>query len=66
MEEPAQPSPERHLTFCGLLFATPDVTATVAVYVPAARLPVVTANVSVAGAVVVFRLAFSQPVGWPP
>ena len=52
-------------TFCGLLFATPDVTATVAVYVPAAKLPVVTPNVSVAGAVVVFKLAFSQPVGCP-
>src|SRR6266850_1673386 len=49
--------------FCGL-FVTPaavDVTATVAVYVPTAREPVVALSVTVAGAVTWFNDAVSQP-----
>ena len=48
------------------LFVTPetaDMTGTVAVYDPTARLPVDGINVIVAGAVVAFKLAASQPVG---
>src|SRR6185503_6910580 len=54
------------LTVCGLLPATGELTCTVAVYVPAARAPVVAARVTVAGAVVVLRLAPSQPVAPGP
>jgi hypothetical protein len=53
------------LTVWGLLLATLDVTGTVAVYVPVARLPVVAVSVSVVGAEVALKLAASQPVGCP-
>jgi hypothetical protein len=53
------------VTVCGLLLATLDARGTVAVYVPATRLPVVTVSVSVAGAVVPLSPAPSQPVGCP-
>jgi hypothetical protein len=52
---------------CGL-FVTPDaddVIGTVAVYVPAARLPSVAVSISVAGAEVPLRLVASQPVDCP-
>jgi hypothetical protein len=52
-------------TVCGLLVVTGELTATVAVYVPAARLPVVAARLSVLGADVALRLALSHPAGWP-
>src|SRR5579862_9210409 len=55
-------------TLAGLL-ETPvavEVTGTVAVYEPAARVPSVAVTVSVAGAVVVLRDALSQPVAPVP
>jgi hypothetical protein len=48
------------LMFCGEFVATAEVTATVAVYVPAAR-TVFGCKVNVAGAVVLPRDALSQP-----
>jgi hypothetical protein len=45
----------------GLLLATADAIETVAVYVPAAKDPVVGCNVTTAGAVVVLRDAISHP-----
>ena len=54
------------LTVWGLLPATPEVTDTVAVYVPAARLPVVADNINNAGAVVPPRLATNHPDAPPP
>lgn len=55
------------VTFCGL-FVTPvavDVIGTVALYVPTPSDPSVGVKVSVAGAVDVFSVAASHPVGWP-
>jgi hypothetical protein len=54
------------VTVCGLLVATPDVTGTVAVWVPAVRLPVAGWRVSVAGAVVALSVAVSQPLAPGP
>ena len=58
----AVPTVNVTLTVCGLLLATAEATETVAVYVPAARLPVVAARVSVLGAVVVLSLALIHPL----
>jgi hypothetical protein len=52
-------------TACGLFVAPLPVTYTVAVYVPAARLPVVAVSVNAAGAVVALKLALSHPIGCP-
>jgi hypothetical protein len=49
-------------TVCGLLVATPELIDTVALYVPAVSCPVVGCTVRVAGALVVFRDALSQPL----
>jgi hypothetical protein len=47
---------------CAVLSAFAADTDSVAVYVPAGRLPGEACNVSTAGAVVVFSVALSQPV----
>jgi hypothetical protein len=54
------------VTVCGELLATPDMTDTVAVYVPAESEPLVALKVSVAGAVAWFSVAVSQPLGPVP
>jgi hypothetical protein len=50
---------------CGLLLAAAEVTLTLAVYVPAARVPAVGVSVSVLGAAGALSVALSQPVGCP-
>jgi hypothetical protein len=52
-------------TDCGLLLTPSAVTGTLAVYVPAPRLPVAAVSVNVLGAAVALRAAVNHPVGWP-